>query len=60
MSLGLQGGAEAAIHTMREIFTADNCDAVILVDATNAFNNLNRMVALHNIQYIYVHLWKQH
>ena len=50
MSSGLQGGAEAAIHTIREIFHSDNSDAVILVDATNAFNNLNRMVALHNIQ----------
>ena len=26
-------------------------DAVILVDASNAFNCLNRKVALHNIQY---------
>lgn len=26
-------------------------DAVLLVDADNAFNRLNRAVALHNIQY---------
>ena len=52
MSSGLQGGAEAAIHSMWEIFNAESSDAVILVDAANAFNNLNRMVALHNIQYI--------
>ena len=52
MLSGLQGGAEAAIHSMREIFNAESSDAVILVDAANAFNNLNRMVALHNIQYI--------
>ncbi len=37
---------------MREIFKKESSDAVILVDAANAFNNLNRMVALHNIQYI--------
>ena len=49
---GIKGGAEAAIHAMSEIFHAEATDAVILVDASNAFNRLNRMVALHNIQYI--------
>ena len=34
MSSGLEAGAE---HTMRDIFAADKCDAVILVNATNAF-----------------------
>ena len=52
MSSGLNGGAEAAIHAMRNIFEADNTDAVILVDASNAFNKLNRQAALHNIRYI--------
>ena len=52
MSSGLKAGAEAAIHAMRDIFEADTTDAVILVDASNAFNNLNRQAALHNIQYI--------
>ena len=47
---GLQGGAEAAIHAMKEIFDMDDTDAVILVDASNAFNTLNRQVALHNVQ----------
>ena len=49
---GLNNGAEAAIHAMREIFTHDTTDAVILVDAKNAFNSLNRKVALHNLQII--------
>ena len=49
---GLESGAEAAIHAMKEIFDDAECEAVILVDATNAFNTLNRKVALHNIQYI--------
>ena len=52
VSSGIKGGAEAAIHAMRSIFNADTTDAVILVDASNAFNRLNRQVALHNIQYI--------
>ena len=52
VSSGIKGGAEAAIHAMRSIFDADDTDAVILVDASNAFNRLNRQIALHNIQYI--------
>ena len=42
VSSGLKGGAEAAIHSMRQIFQEDTTDAVILVDAANAFNRLNR------------------
>ena len=52
VSTGLKGGAEAAIHSMKEIFDLEATDAVILVDAANAFNRLNKAVALHNIQYI--------
>ena len=46
---GHKSGSEAAIHTMPEIFEHDNSDAVLLVDASNAFNVLNRAAALHNI-----------
>ena len=52
VSTGLKGGAEAAIHSMKQIFDLESTDAVILVDAANAFNRLNRAVALHNIQYL--------
>ena len=51
VSSGVKGGAEAAIHAMHDIFKADGTEGVILVDASNAFNSLNRMVALHNVQY---------
>ena len=51
-STGLKGGAEAAIHSMRLIYEKEETEAVILIDASNAFNSLNRQVALHNIQYI--------
>ena len=47
---GHGAGAEAAIHAMRQIFQNDETDAVLLIDASNAFNRLNRQVALHNIQ----------
>jgi len=47
---GHGAGAEAAIHSMREMFNDPEAEAVILIDATNAFNSMNRMAALHNIQ----------
>ena len=34
---------------MRSIFDTDDTDAVLLIDASNAFNSLNRAAALHNI-----------
>ena len=52
---GHDAGAEAAIHAMRDIFARENTDAVLLVDASNAFNQVNRQSALHNIQFC-VHL----
>ena len=50
VATGLNAGAEAAIHAMRTIFAQDSAEAVILIDASNAFNSLNRRVALHNFQ----------
>ena len=47
---GLKAGAEAAIDGMRAIYEDLTTEGVILVDASNAFNSLNRRVALHNIQ----------
>ena len=49
---GLQGGCEAAVHAMREVFSCDDTEAILLVNAANAFNNLNRKAALHNLQFI--------
>ena len=47
---GLKGGIEAAIHAMRKTFDNENTEAIMLVDAENAFNKLNRKVALKNIK----------
>ena len=47
---GHKSGSEAAIHAMRNIFEADQTDAVLLIDASNTFNALNRAAALHNIR----------
>ena len=49
---GQEGGCEAAIHAMRLQFDNPNVEGILLVDATNAFNTLNRQAALHNIQSI--------
>ena len=49
---GLEDGCEAAIHAVLQLFHSDDSDAVILVDADNAFNRLNRSVALWNMQFI--------
>ncbi len=35
---------------MREVYDSQQTEAVILVDASNAFNSLNREAALRNIQ----------
>ena len=36
---------------MRRMFDSDETEAVLLIDASNAFNALNRKAALHNIEY---------
>eukprot|EP00111_Clytia_hemisphaerica_P004992 TCONS_00014349-protein len=45
---GQQAGSEAAVHAM--IFNEQSTDAILLVDASNAFNTLNRNAFLHNIK----------
>jgi hypothetical protein len=49
---GLKAGIEASVHAMREIYEDNETEAILLVDAENEFNNLNRQAALHNIKEI--------
>ena len=47
---GQISGIEAAVHVARSAFELEENEAILLVDATNAFNALNCQVALHNIR----------
>ena len=38
------------VRVRNQVFENDASDAVLLIDAKNAFNTMNRSVALHNIQ----------
>ena len=42
-------GVEAAVHAVRHMINDEKTEAVLLVDASNAFNALNRKVAMHNL-----------
>ena len=43
-------GIEAAVHAARSAFELEENEAILQVDATNAFNVLNCQVALLNIR----------
>ena len=45
---GQDAGCEAAVHAMSKIFDNEDTEAVIMVDASNAFNRLNRKATLLN------------
>ena len=47
---GQSAGVESAAHAVRDLFQNPATEAVIFVDAKNAFNSLNRFSALHNIR----------
>ena len=49
---GQLAGCEAAVHSIRDAFLEDNTEAALLVDASNAFNSINRMSALLNIRHL--------
>ena len=53
---GLPSGCEAAAHAMNDIFKEEDTDALLLVDASDAFNTLNRKFLLHNIKYLCPHM----
>ncbi len=44
-----EAGCEAAVHALRMVFEDQESEAVLLVNAGNAFNSLNRGIALRNV-----------
>ena len=46
---GRISGCETAVHAMRQVYDSQQTKAVLLVNASNAFNSLNRESALRNI-----------
>ena len=49
-ALVIRVGARRPFTQCGNFFEHDNSDAVLLTDASNAFNSLNRAAALHNIR----------
>jgi len=43
---------ESAVHAVHDCFSREGTEAALLVDASNAFNSLNRNVALRNIRHV--------
>ena len=52
LSAGEDAGVEAVVHAMHDIFSDENIKAVLLIDAENAFNSINRKVMLHNMKFL--------
>ena len=49
---GQCAGYEAAVHALSSMFSEDDSHAILLVDADNSFNRINRNVMLHNTRII--------
>ena len=50
LSAGQPAGCETAVHVMRKLFADADVEGVLLVDAKNAFNALNRKAAVWNVR----------
>ena len=49
---GVSSACEAVAHAVREMYDSDGAEGFLLVDATNAFNSLNRGMALRNVLHL--------
>jgi hypothetical protein len=56
LGAGFPGGCEAAVHAAQEMFDDDTVEVMVLVDAENAFNRVNRAGALDTIEEMDEHL----
>ena len=49
---GVSSACEAIVHTVRNVFESGEAEGLLLIDASNAFNSLNRSLALRNILHL--------
>ena len=49
---GQESGCEAPVHPISKMYKEEHTDTILLVDAANAFNSINREVFLHNINVV--------
>ena len=49
LCVGVPSVCEVGIQALSSWYGRESTDAILLVDASNAFNAMNRAVALHNI-----------
>ena len=49
---GYESGCETAVHAIHKMYKEEYTEAVLLVDAANAFNFVNRKVFRHNINVV--------
>ena len=47
---GLELGCEVAVHAVVDLFEEDKTHGFIQIDASNAFNSINRTLLLHNVK----------
>ena len=52
LCIGVPSACEAGVHAMQDLFAREDTEGILFVDATNAFNSLNRNAALHNVPYV--------
>ena len=48
--VGHEAGCEVGAHVIDSIFSNDNTDNVLLIDAKNAFNSVNRIAFILNVK----------
>lgn len=51
---GQTAGGEAAVHAIRKAYQQDDTEGVLLIDASNDFNFLNREVALYSTYLVFM------
>ena len=49
LCVGVPSSCEAGVHAMQQLYSDEQVEGILFVDASNAFNALNRRAALHNV-----------